>query len=365
MSGERIRRPGARRVHAVILAGGRGTRLLPLTARHPKPLLPVAGVPVVVHQLRRLRAHGIGDVVVAVSHHGGQFEQVLGDGAVHGVRLRYAAEREPLGTGGGLANAARLLDPDPDDVIVVLNGDQLIEHDLRAQLEDFEVRRRQVGAIGSVHARSVPDARAFGLLRLDEDSRIIAFREKPAQRVPGTVNAGTYVLDPQAISAIRPGAAASLEHDVFPNLIADGRRVVAHVDQRCGADIGTPRSLVRASADLVLRRHGAALISADARVHPRAQLVGGSFVAAGAGVGAGAVVAGSMVLPGARVGAGAVLNGSILGPGATVGAGSRLDEAVIGDDAVVEDHAVLRTGARVGVGARVRAVPAAARLGHP
>src|SRR5919206_4394940 len=147
---------------AVIVAGGFGTRMLPLTERRPKHLLEVGGVPFLEHQLSKLAAAGVEHVVLATSYHADMFAPTLGDGSRHGLRLSYVQEEEPLGTGGAIRNVADALDPEPDHAVVVLNGDVLSGHDLRAQLADFDTDRSGRRVDVSLHLVEVDDARAFG-----------------------------------------------------------------------------------------------------------------------------------------------------------------------------------------------------------
>ncbi len=339
-------------IHAVVLAGGYGTRLAPLTARRPKHLLPVAGKPLVVHQLEWLRDAGIADVTLATSYRAAQFDPVVGDGSRWGLRLHQSREPQPLGTAGAVAHATAPLGLEDDDVVVVVNGDQLTGHDVRRQISAFRTARQQDGATLSIHARTVDDARAFGVLDVDEHDRIRRFHEKPAHQGTGLVNAGTYVMSPSAIAAICHDAATSLEHDVFPSLLSRGERLVAHRDEAYGIDVGTPASLVRASQDAVRRDYGEALVRHDTTVHPRADVVAGSFVDSGATVARDASIAGTIVMRGAHVGAGAALLDSVIGPGVVVGADVTVQSAAIGDEAVLEDHVVLGPGSTVGVAQR-------------
>ncbi|NYJ74819.1 sugar phosphate nucleotidyltransferase [Allobranchiibius huperziae] len=322
-------------VYAVVLAGGLGSRLAPLTDNTPKPLLPVAGEPVVVHQLRWLAAAGVTRVVLTTSYRAEQFEPALGDGSAYGVQLDYCHEDQPLGTGGALAAAADRLAPAPGDALLVLNGDQLTGHDVRRQLFLFDEARSERGCVVSIHARPVDDARAYGLLSVDGHDQVVGFEEKPTELVAGIVNAGTYVLDPACLQEVPRGEPVSFERDVMPGLLRDGAVVTAYVQDAYSIDVGTPATLVAASRDAVLR-HGPALIDPGATVDPTAAVVGGSWVGPGAQVGAAAVVDGSIVMTGAEVGAGVVVQQSVIGQRARVEGPIILQDNAIGDEAVVE-----------------------------
>lgn len=347
-------------VHAVILAGGLGTRMRPLTDHRPKPLLPVAGVPIARRQLDWLRAAGITDVVLATSYRADQFAPVVADASRDGMRVRTAVEDEPLGTAGGLTHACEQFDLTGNDSIVVVNGDQLTEHDLARQVEAFDHARRARGALVSIHARWVDDARPFGLLDVDGSGRVRGFVEKPTEEIAGVVNAGTYVVAAEALpllrradppaDAVAPPRPISLEGHAFPHLIDAGTVVLAHRQDAYCLDVGTPAALVRASRDAVLRDHEDRLLDRDTTVHPRSTVTDGSFVGAGATVALGATVSGSVIMPGAHVGAEASVVDSVVGSGAMIGMGATVDGCAIGDGAMVPDHTVVTNTAVEQVG---------------
>ena len=343
---------GSGDVYAVILAGGLGTRLAPLTDHTPKPLLPVAGEPVVAHQLRWLAAAGVTRVVLTTSYRAEQFAPALGDGSAYGVRLTYCQEDQPLGTGGALAAAADLLATRPGDTLLVLNGDQLTDHDVGQQLSRFRRARSNCGCVASIHARPVDDARGFGLLSLDEEDRVVGFEEKPAEPVAGIVNAGTYVLDAACLRDVPRDRAVSFEREVVPGLLRDGAVVTAYIQDAYSIDVGTPATLVAASREAVLRC-GPAMIDPEARVDPAASVFGGSYIGPGTDVGAGAVIDGSIVMAGARIGAGVVVERSVIGRRASVESPVTLQDNVIGDDALVEAGRGPEPGERVPTGSIV------------
>jgi mannose-1-phosphate guanylyltransferase len=311
---------------AVVLAGGRGTRMRPLTDSRPKHLLEVAGEPFVAHQLRWLAGHGVRRVALAVSYLAEQFVPVLGGGEGYGVELVVVREEEPLGTGGGLALAAAALGLSDDEPLIAVNGDLHTRHDLRAQVHRLS-DCHEVDLV--LHLREVADPRPYGSVVADSTGRVRSVVEKASAPPSHEVNGGTYVLRPGALGVV-PGTRASLEREVLPRLVAAGR-VLAHREQADWLDVGSPAALVEASRSLVLARGTPALVHPRARVDPTARLTGGTSVGAGATVGAGARVAGSVVMPGAVVGAGAVVIDSVLGRGASVEEDTRLQGAVVAD----------------------------------
>lgn len=236
---------------ALLLAGGQGTRLAPLTDDCPKPLLPVRGEPMIAHPLRRLAAAGIRDVVISTGYLADRFPEILGDGSRYAVRLRYVAEQTPRGTGGALAGLG-----DADQTVVVMNADEHGSHDLPGQLA--ATARGQWD--GSVHVRRVADRRAFGAVEVDPGDAIISFVEKPTRGGPGLANAGCYVFNPgllqricrfidHARSADPATWSLSLERDVLPGLIAEGARLLAFHDASRGVDLGTIEAYRRAGGD--------------------------------------------------------------------------------------------------------------------
>jgi len=333
----------AKATEAVLLVGGQGTRLRPLTANTPKPMLPVAGLPVTEHQIARAREAGVTRVILGTSYRPEVFRDHFGDGEHLGVELVYATEDEPLGTGGAIRHVASLLRSGPDDPVLVFNGDVLTGVDLGGLLEVHGDRDADV----TLYLTRVDDPRAYGLVPTDEFGRVTAFLEKPQtpeEIVTDQINAGCYVFRRSVIDAIPSGRVVSVERETFPELLARGAALVGVVDDGYWLDLGTPLAYVRGSCDLVLGLApspamagltGDFLVLDGAVVSPEAVLSGGTCVGAGAVVGPGAVVDGSVLLAGANVGAGAVVRASAIGRDAAVGAGTVLRGAVLADGCCV------------------------------
>ncbi|ARZ69832.1 NDP-sugar synthase [Streptomyces sp. HU2014] len=346
---------------AVLLVGGKGTRLQPLTLTTPKPMVPAAGVPFLAHQLARARAAGVRHVVLATSYLAEVFEPYFGDGSAHGLRLTYVTEDVPLGTGGAVRAAADALTSGPADPVLVLNGDILTGLDLRGLLG----RHERAAADVTLHLTRAEDPRAFGLVPTGPGGRVLAFTEKPRrpeELVTDQVNAGVYVFRREVMDTIPTGRPVSLERETFPGLLAAGALLHGVVDTSYWLDLGRPASFVRASADLVRGvvrspavpgEPGEFLLLPGARVEAGARLGGGTVVGAGAHVAAGAEIDGSVVLDGARVGEGARIHASMVGRQARVGPRTVLDGAVIGDHAGVGADNELRDGARVWCGTTI------------
>ena len=334
---------------AVILVGGKGTRLRPLTLSAPKPMLPTAGLPFLTHLLARIEAAGIKHVVLGTSFKAEVFEDYFGDGSKMGLEIDYVFETEPLGTGGGIRNVLPKL---RGDNVMVFNGDVLGGTDLNGILETHEKTDADV----TLHLVRVGDPRAFGCVPTDEDGRVSAFLAKTQDPPTDQINAGCYVFKREIIEQIPEGRPVSVEREVFPNLLAEGKRVFGHVDSSYWRDMGTPEDFVRGSADLVRGiapspalegPRGESLVHPGAGIAPGAVLIGGTVVGRGAEVGAGARLDGAILFDGAVVEAGAVVERSILGFGVRIGPRALVRDAVIGDGADIGARCELLRGARV------------------
>ncbi len=339
-------------VEAIVLVGGQGTRLRPLTISAPKPLLPAAGVPFLAHQLARAAASGVVRAVLATSYRADMFEAGLGDGSSFGLELDYVMEEEPLGTGGGIRNAAARLTCGPDDPVLILNGDVLSGHDIAAQLK----AHRAADAAVTLHLVEVDDPSSFGCVPTDDTGRVTAFLEKTPTPVTNRINAGCYVFKRRAIDRIPDGRVVSVERETFPGLIAAGESVLGFVDTAYWLDVGTPEAFVRASCDLVLGvlaspampgPCGDALVLPGAAVDSAADLSAGTVIGARSVIAPGARVRGSVLFDEVTVAPGASVEGSILGRGVRVGEGAVLDGAFVGEGAVIGPGNELRHGIRI------------------
>lgn len=313
---------------AILLVGGFGTRLMPLTRTVPKPMLPIAGLPVTEHQLAMAKRAGITSLVLATSYLSDVFTPYFGDGSKWGMKLQYAVEEEPLGTGGAIRNAAQLLNN--DESIVIFNGDILSSHDLSKQIAMHE----SLDADVTLHLTHVPDARAYGCVPVDEEGRVIAFLEKMEKPVANTINAGCYVFHPRVVQQIPPGKVVSIEREIFPDLVDRGQAIYGMVDDSYWIDIGTPAALLQGSVDVVQGvANGGALdgvplehrspeyvAHAGSIVEPGAIVTGGSAIGRNAHVGVGALVDRSIICDGAKVLAGAQIRNSFVAADTTVSA---------------------------------------------
>lgn len=346
---------------AVVLVGGEGTRLRPLTLTTPKQMLPVAEQPMIERVLSHLARHGIDEAILSLGYRPDAFIDAYPDGNIVGVRSHYAVEPSPLDTAGAIRFAAEA--GAVDDTFLVLNGDVLTDFDIRALV----ATHRHRGAEGTIGLTPVEDPSHFGVVPTESDGRVTAFIEKPPRNEAPTnlINAGIYVLEPTVLERITPGVRVSIEREVFPAMVADAV-LYAEGSDAYWLDTGTPDALLRAQRDLLSgRRHGPpapgaledpdlgkgvwvlgvvdvaagavseSLLGEGATVNPGAS-VHQSVIGAGAVIERGAVVIDAAILPGARVSAGARVESSIVGPGSVIGQRASVESvSVVGADVVV------------------------------
>ena len=324
---------------AVILVGGEGTRLRPLTFTTPKSMLPVAGQPIIERVVRWLATYGVDEAVLSLGYRPDAFLVAFPEGQCANVQLSYAVEPEPLGTAGGIAFAAR--QAGLDETFLVVNGDVLTDLDLGELITLHQNR----GAAATIALTPVEDPSRYGVVPTDDRSRVTAFIEKPPgdEAPTNLINAGTYVLQPEVLDHVPPGRAVSIERETFPALVANGEVYALGSDAEW-IDAGTPATYLEANLTYAAREHS--WVSPTARLDSLAR-VRDTVVAEGVKVEAGAEVTGSLLLDGAVIGPDAVVVESIVGPHANVGPAARLQSlSVLGAGAVVEPGSSL-SGARV------------------
>ncbi|NLV54550.1 MAG: nucleotidyltransferase family protein [Acidimicrobiales bacterium] len=312
---------------AVVLVGGFGTRLRPLTLTRPKQMLPVVNRPMIEHVIGHLVGHGVDEVVLSMGYRPDEFHAAYPDDHVAGVPMRYAVDPEPLDTAGAIRYSA--LEAGIDERFVVVNGDVLTDIDIDALVAFHDDR----GAEATIALHRVDDPSAFGVVPTDAAGRVEAFVEKPPRDEAPTdlINAGIYVMEPAVVDRIDAGRRVSVEREVFPAMVDDGVLYARH-DDAYWIDTGTPALYLRAQLDLLDGVRGERIDGVDpgAAVEPGAD-VSRAVVAAGASVADGAVVIESVVMAGAVVAAGARVERSVIGFGAVVAEGAELDEVVLGD----------------------------------
>lgn len=323
---------------AVVLVGGFGTRLRPLTLTTPKQMLPIVDRPMIEHVISWLAEHGVDTAVLSLGYRPDAFLDAYPDGTCAGVELVYAVEPEPLDTAGAVRFAAE--QAGIDDTFVVVNGDVLTDLDL-ARLWSFH---RESGAEGTIALTPVDDPSRYGVVPIDDAGRVLEFVEKPP---PGTaptnwINAGTYVLEPTVLSRIASDRRVSIERETFPAIVAS-QGLYAMQSDAYWIDAGVGPTYVQAQLDLVEgRRRATARAIADDAALAAGAVVERSIAMHGAVVEHEAIVRESVLLPGSVIRSGAVIEASIIGPRAVIGAGAHVsDGTIVGDDAVVPDGARL------------------------
>jgi mannose-1-phosphate guanylyltransferase len=342
-------------MQAVILVGGEGTRLRPLTSTVPKPVVPLVDRPFIAYMLEWLAGHGVDDVVMSCGFLATAVRNVLGDGSQYKVRLRFIEEPEPRGTAGALKYAEDLL----DERFLMLNGDVLTDIDLTAQLAQHE----QTGAIGTLALVPVEDPSAYGLVRLHDDHSVEEFVEKPSADQIDTrlISAGAYVLERSILDLIPPDRNVSIEREIWPQLVGNG--LYGYAAEAYWLDIGTPERYLQGTFDIlegnvataVADRLGPGYLSVGERVQAEGRIVPPALVDRGCEIGAGAHVGSLVVLgEGVRVGEGTTIERAVVLNGAEIGAQCVLRDCIvaagvrIGEGSTISGGAVLGEGVTVG-----------------
>jgi mannose-1-phosphate guanylyltransferase len=348
-------------LEAIMLVGGQGTRLRPLTISTPKPMLPVAGFACTEHQIALARAAGVERIVLGTSYRAEVFENYFGHGENFGVELVYAVEDEPLGTGGAIRNAAAHLTCGPNDPVVVFNGDVLTGLDIAGLVQKW----RDADADVALYLTRVEDPRAYGLVPTDTNGRVLEFLEKPTtpeEIVTDQINAGCYIFKRSLIDSIPSDRPVSVERETFPELLAADRMVIGVVDDGYWLDLGTPLAFAKGSADLVrgiapspllVGRTGEALIEATAKVDVSATITGGTYIGQNAVIGAGAVITGSVIFADVEVGSGTHITNSIVSTAAQLGSDCEVVDTVIAESAQIASGKKLKPGTLVFPGDKV------------
>jgi mannose-1-phosphate guanylyltransferase/phosphomannomutase len=353
------------------MAGGEGTRLRPMTANQPKPLLPVANRPIMEHVLRLLKKHGFDETVVTVQFLAALVRNYFGDGEDVGMSLQYATEETPLGTAGSVKNAEDAL---KDDTFLVISGDALTDMDLTEMMRFHE----DSGALVTVGLTRVPDPLEFGIVIADEDGRIQRFLEKPTwgQVFSDTVNTGVYIMEPEVLAEVSAKESVDWSHDVFPKLLRRGAPIYGYISDKYWEDVGTHESYLKAQADVLAGRvstdiagfevspgvwvaegadvdpeavlTGPLCIGEYAKIEPGAHIREYSVIGANVVVKEGAFIHRAVVHNNVFVGQGTTLRGCVVGKNTDVMRLARIEEtAVVGDECVVEPEAYISAGVKV------------------
>ena len=358
---------------AVILVGGQATRLLPLTCNISKAMVPVLNIPFLEHVIRYLSKHQIKDIILAQGYLAQPIEDYLGDGSQLGVKLNYVVEDTPLGTAGAVKNAEKYL----DETFLMLNGDIFTDLDITGMIERHLARK----AKATIALTPVDDPTSYGLIETNAEDRITRFLEKPdrSQITTNTVNAGTYVLEPEILAQIPSQTKVSIEREVFPSLLEEGKPVYAYSSAAYWIDMGTPEKYFRLHRDLLSGKSsqyvpslpGEVTIGRQSHIHPTAQikgpvmigsnctiegkvrLTGPAVIGAGCQILSEATVEGSIVWQNTRIGKNANLTGSIVADNCCLNANSAIDDSILGDNVTVASGFRLEPGSKIWPGTTV------------
>ena len=335
-------------MRALILAGGKGTRLRPLTVYTPKPIVPVANRPFLLYQLEILAKAGITDVTLSLSYQPNKIEDLIGDGSEYGVRITYVTEPSPMGTAGAYRFAAGA----SKETTIVLNGDILTD----ADLESLMKRHKSTGAEATLALARVPDPSKYGLVETDEKGKVVGFIEKPSVEESkslglDTINAGIYVLEPTVLDLIEEGANSSFEYVVFPMLIESGREVYSFViEGGYWRDIGNPESYLAAHHDLLGGKLPHVLIdrAISPETSPTAQIDSASVIGENCVIKPNARITNSVLGPGVHVEEKAVITGSVIWGHTRVSTLAEITESVVGRGSHIGRNVTLRPGTVIG-----------------
>ncbi len=328
---------------AILLVGGYGTRLKPLTIHTPKPMLKVAGFPVTQHQISKAKAAGIDHIVLGTAFKAEVFKTYLGDGSNMGVKLSYAYEPVQLGTGGGIRNASQFLTCGPDDPVVVFNGDVLTGVDIKNVIDIWREKKADV----ALYLTKVKNPKAYGLVPTDNDGNVLAFLEKPEKEediITDQINAGMYVFKRKIIDLIATDRVVSVEREVFPNLLKENFKVVGVVDESYWLDLGTPAAFVKGSSDLVkgeiktglLKDFSHYVLGNKVELKENVAMSDGTFVGNNSKVGVNSKLVNCVIGENVSIGDNCVITSSIVANNSKIGNDCKILDSVIADNVEIE-----------------------------
>lgn len=336
-------------MQAVILVGGEGTRLRPLTYNTPKAIVPILNRPFLEHLIHYLKRHGITGVILAMGYLPDPIQECLGDGSQLGVQVRYVMEDSPLGTAGAVKNAESYL----DGPFVVFNGDILTEIDLTAMIQRHQETKPKV----SMALTPVENPTIYGVVETNSRDMVQRFVEKPGwdEVTTNMINAGIYILEPEILAQIPASTRSMFEHDIFPSLLDNGEPILGYPSDAYWIDIGTPEKYLKAHHDLLLNQGNAYIrIEGEAHIHSTAQIKGPVLVAEGCTIAEDARIKGPAVLGSrCKIGKGAVIEGTVLWDGVVVGERAILKNCVIGSGSNIQAGCHIPEGCVLGDNVRV------------
>jgi len=342
-------------LEAILLVGGQGTRLRPLTISTPKPMLPVAGFSCTEHQIARAKEAGVTRIVLGTSYKAEIFEESFGGGERLGIEIKYAVENEPLGTGGAIRNAATQLESTPDDPVIIFNGDVLTG----LNIVELVAKWRESNADVAIYLTRVEDPRAYGLVPTDSEGVVKAFLEKPTKPeeiVTDQINAGCYIFKRSIIDRIPTDRPVSVEREIFPDLLESKYKVIGVIDNGYWLDLGTPLAFAKGSADLVLgvapspltlNKIGQSIIEKSAQVDVSSEIFGGTYIGEHVKIGPNCKIEGSVIFNDVQIGSGSVIKNSIISTNAKIGSDNSISDSVIAERVQIGNHNEIINKARI------------------
>ncbi len=353
---------------AVILAGGEGTRLRPLTCNVPKPMVPVLNRPFLAHMIDYLKKHSIDDIILALCYRPDRIQSHFGDGTSFGVRLTYVVEDSPLGTAGAVKNVEEYL----EGPFFVFNGDIFTDLDLTAMMS----YHRESGAKVSIALTAVEDPTLYGLVETDADGRVRRFVEKPAwdEVTTNMINAGTYLLDPDVLKYVPRQGVFTFERGLFPLLLEIDKPIYGYTSGSYWIDIGTPEKYLKLHHDLLRKMatdgeiftadglsihstadiKGPVAVGRNCEVGSKAQIIGPAAIGEGCRIGSNTIIQGAILWDEVSIGRGATLRNCVVAGNACVGRGCWIEDGVVvGENVIIGDGSRLEHGTRVWPGERL------------
>jgi len=339
---------------AILLVGGYGTRLKPLTIHTPKPMLKVAGFPVTQHQISKAKNAGIDHIVLGTAFKAEVFKTYLGDGSFMGVKLDYAYEPVQLGTGGGIRNASQFLTCGPEDPVVIFNGDVLTGVNIENVLKIWKEKKADV----ALYLTKVKNPKAYGLVPTDKEGNVLAFLEKPEKDediVTDQINAGMYIFKRKIIDTITTEKVVSVEREVFPNLLKNNYKVIGVVDESYWLDLGTPQAFVKGSSDLVtgaiktglVTNNLQKLLGENVTINENVELLNGTFVGKNSSIGKNSKLDKCVIGENVFIGDNCVISSSIIANGSRIGDSCEILDSVIADNVEISSGSSCKNDSRI------------------
>jgi mannose-1-phosphate guanylyltransferase len=334
---------------AVILVGGEGTRLRPLTCNTPKAIVPILNQPFLEHLIHYLKKHGITEVILAMGYLPDPIQDCLGDGSRLGAQVRYVVEDSPLGTAGAVKNGESFL----DGPFIVFNGDILTEIDLTAMIKRHQETRPKV----SIALTPVDNPTIYGVVETDTRGMVRRFVEKPGwdKVTTNMINAGIYILEPEILAQIPASTRSMFEHDIFPSLLDNGEPILGYPSGAYWIDIGTPEKYLKVHHDLLLNQgNGHFRTEGESQIHLAAKIEGPVLIAEGCAIAEDVKIKGPAVLgPRCKIGNSAVVEGGVLWDGVNVGKMAELRNCVVGSGSQIQERCNIPEGCVLGDNVRV------------